>query len=180
MTDLPTAQDNHSEECTAAEQPTIAAAASAPLDAPAATPPTAASQTSSSAETEALLEIIRRGLSPDADPIARTNALDVCGRIVQAFSPPASVPHVNLARVAPVAPVPGTPSPFMLPQAFPLPAPTSPLAAVVGTLRDLPPEQLFDLAIQRLRAALPQGAAVPEAKGIQFQLVPVTPSGAKP
>jgi hypothetical protein len=180
MSDLPIAEDNHSEECTAAEQPTISAAAPAPLEALAATAPTAAPHCSSFPETEALLEIIRRGLSPDADPVARANALDVCGRIVQAFGPPAPAPPLNLAPVAPIAPVPTMPPPFVVPHAFPLPAPTSPFAAAVGALRNMPPEQLFDLAIQRLRAALPQGAAVSEAKGIQFQLVPVIPPGAKP
>jgi hypothetical protein len=42
-------------------------------------------------------------------------------------------------------------------------------------LRQLPPDQLLDLALQRLRGALPAGATVPTPKGIQFQLVPVTP-----
>jgi len=42
-------------------------------------------------------------------------------------------------------------------------------------LRQLPPDQLLDLALQRLRAALPAGATVPTPKAIQFQLVPITP-----
>jgi hypothetical protein len=47
-------------------------------------------------------------------------------------------------------------------------------------LRQLPPDQLLDLALQRLRAALPAGATVPPSKGIQFQLVPVTsPPGSR-
>jgi hypothetical protein len=180
MSDLPTSQDHNPVASAATDAATVPSAASIPIEPLAAISSPTIAQPSSTPEAEALVEIIRRGLAPDADPAARANALDVCGRIVQAFGGLVPAPPVNPAPIAPVAPVSGTPSPFMMPQAFPLPAPTSPLAAVVGTLRNLPPEQLFDLAIQRLRAALPQGAAFPEAKGIQFQLVPVTPSGAKP
>jgi hypothetical protein len=136
--------------------------------------------TSSAPEAEALLEIIRRGLAPEADPTARAHALDVCGRIVQAFSPPVPPPPMNFAPVAPVASAPTVPPPFAMPQGFAPPAPASPLAAAVGMLRNLPPEQVFDLAIQRLRAALPQGVTVPEPKGIQLQLVPVIPAGRRP
>jgi hypothetical protein len=57
--------------------------------------------------------------------------------------------------------------------------PTSPLAQMIGALRKMPADQLLDLAIQRLRAALPKGATVTEPKGIQFQLVPVPPPGDK-
>lgn len=177
MSDLPTSQDSNPEPLTATEPPIIPSAASMPIEAPAATSPTTTAHTSSAPETEALLEIIRRGLAPDADPTARANALDVCGRIVQAFSPPAPAPPVNLA---PVSPAPTMPPPFAMPQGFAAPAPASPLAAAVGMLRNLPPEQVFDLAIQRLRAALPQGTTIPEPKGIQLQLVPVIPAGRKP
>jgi hypothetical protein len=52
---------------------------------------------------------------------------------------------------------------------------TSPIAMAARALRQMPPDQLLDLALTRLRAALPQDATVPTPKGVQFQLVPVTP-----
>jgi hypothetical protein len=56
-----------------------------------------------------------------------------------------------------------------------MPVPASPIAAAARALRQLPPEQLLELALQRLRAALPAGATVQTPKGIQFPLVPVAP-----
>lgn len=126
-----------------------------------------------SAETEALLEILRRGLVPSADASAQAMARDVCARILLVLSPPSSTPAAPFVPLAPVSPTAG-----FVPSVV-APAPTSPLAAMVGTLRNLPPEQLLDMAIQRLRAALPAGATVAEPKGIQFQLVPVTSPGGK-
>lgn len=174
MSDLPTSQDNNSAAPDAPEPPAVPGAPSMPIEAPATTPPPTIAHTSSTPEAEAILEIIRRGLAPEADPAARASALDVCGRIVQAFGGPMPASPVNLA------PAPTMPPPFAMPQGFAPPAPASPLAAAVGMLRNLPPEQLLDLAIQRLRAALPQETTVPETKGIQFQLVPVIPAGSKP
>lgn len=49
-----------------------------------------------------------------------------------------------------------------------------PLAAMVGALRGMPPDQLIDLAIARLLAALPADAALlPQVSSVRFQLVPV-------
>ncbi|MEZ4362173.1 MAG: hypothetical protein R3B48_18440 [Kofleriaceae bacterium] len=50
------------------------------------------------------------------------------------------------------------------------------VAAIVASLRSVPPEQLLDLAIERLRAALPPDggrAPRPLAPPVRFQLVPV-------
>jgi hypothetical protein len=120
-------------------------------------------------EVDALLEIIRRGLASNADASARSAARDVCQRVLQVVPPLAAAP---------------TPTPTSsLPPVMPAPLraiPPSPIGAVVGTLRNLPPEQLLDLAIQRLRAALPTGTAIAEPRGVQFQLVPVAPIGGKP
>ena len=110
-------------------------------------------------ETEALLEILRRGLAANADPAARAMAHEVSGRVLYKLAPA-------------VVPAPGP-----LPALAPGPVGASPLAAIVGSLRTLPPDQLLSLALQRLRAALPAGATVAEPKGIQFSLVPVTAAG---
>jgi len=127
-----------------------------------------------SAETEALLEILRRGLAPTADASAQAMARDVCARILLALSPLSPTPAAPFVPLAPGA----APTAGFVPSVA-VPTPTSPLAAMVGTLRNLPPDQLLDMAIQRLRAVLPAGATVAEPKGIQFQLVPVTPPGGK-
>lgn len=126
-----------------------------------------------SAETEALLEILRRGLVPSADASSQAIARDVCARILLVLSPPSPTAAAPFVPLVPVS----APNAGFVPVAAP--TPTSPLAAMVGTLRNLPPEQLLDMAIQRLRAALPAGSTVAEPKGIQFQLVPVTPPGGK-
>ncbi|HWU88502.1 MAG TPA: hypothetical protein VN253_14550 [Kofleriaceae bacterium] len=49
----------------------------------------------------------------------------------------------------------------------------SAVATLVASLGKLPPEQLLDLAISRLRAALPPGANVPATAPLRFQLVPL-------
>ena len=49
-----------------------------------------------------------------------------------------------------------------------------PIANLVGLLRTVPPDQLLDLAIDRLRASLPVGSAVPAAQpATKFHLVPI-------
>jgi hypothetical protein len=125
-------------------------------------------------ETHALLEMIARGLSPGADDATRATARDLWARFAQTIATAAPVPPVPppapvppAAPVLPVAPViPGMPMPQMQ---------TSPIAMAARALRQMPPDQLLDLALTRLRAALPQDATVPTPKGVQFQLVPVTP-----
>ena len=51
--------------------------------------------------------------------------------------------------------------------------PTPPIANIVAALRSAPPEQLLDLAIAKLRAALPVGTNVPSATPVRFHLVQV-------
>ena len=49
----------------------------------------------------------------------------------------------------------------------------SQIACVVSALRGVPPDQLLDLAIQRLRAALPAGVEAPPAQPLKFHIIPV-------
>lgn len=51
-------------------------------------------------------------------------------------------------------------------------APTIPLQAIVSVVRGMNPEQLLDLAIARLKAALPAGTQ-PSVQPVKFNLVPV-------
>jgi len=141
-------------------------------------------------ETHALVELIGRGLAPEADESTRTAARELWSRFSQliavaAHSMPAApvmspVPMPLPASVAPPAPVmPLAPAIPPVPTMPTVPLPTSPLAMAARALRQLPPDQLLDLVLQRLRAALPAGATVPTPNGIQFQLVPVPPSSAR-
>jgi hypothetical protein len=156
-------------------------------------------------ETREIIELIAHGLAPNADDVTRSIARELWARFAQviaAASVPTSapvpaapfLPAIPAASAAPVAPaVHGSPAAPVLPVAAvlpalapaptmagmpmlpPLPAPTSPIAMAARALRQLPPDQLLDVVLQRLRTVLPAGANVPAAKGIQFQLVPVTP-----
>jgi hypothetical protein len=87
-----------------------------------------------------------------------------------AQSPASSVPPSSPSSFDPtaIAAIVHSPSSF---------DPTA-IAAIVHSLRGLPPEQLLDLAITRLRAALPpERLTTPMAPStpLRFQLVPVPP-----
>jgi len=51
--------------------------------------------------------------------------------------------------------------------------PANPMTEVAKTLRGIPAEQLLDLAIAKLRAALPAGVEVPPVPKLEFQIVPL-------
>lgn len=107
-------------------------------------------------ETDGLLDTLRRGLAPDADDASRAAARDACQRIA-----------LVLGTSLPIAPVPNAAS--VVP----------PLVQMATALARMPVEQLMDVAIARLRAARPAGAA-PEGgearPGFRPQFVPV-PAG---
>ena len=141
-------------------------------------------------ETHALVELIGCGLAPEADESTRTAARELWARFAQAIA--TAAPPMPTAQVASPTPMP-LPTPVTLPAlVMPLapavpplatiptvPLPTSPIAMAARALRQLPPDQLLDLVLQRLRAALPAGTTVPTPKGIQFQLVPVSPPSSR-
>ena len=135
-------------------------------------------------ETHALVELICRGLAPEADESTRTAARDLWSRFAQSIATAAQpMPAAPVTSPAPM-PLPASVMP-LAPATPPLTTmptvllPASPVAMAARALRQLPPDQLLDLALQRLRAVLPAGTTVPTPKGIQFQLVPVPPPGAR-
>jgi hypothetical protein len=128
----------------------VATQATHPAEPGIATAPVPIVSASAPPEAPAVLEILLRGLAPDADESARTAARELCAQ----------------------APVPSRLPAPTVPMALP---PPSPIAMAAHALRQLPPDQLLELLLQRLRAALPTGASVAAPRGIQFQLVPMTP-----
>jgi hypothetical protein len=117
-------------------------------------------------ETHAMLAVIGRGFAVDADDAARSDARELWARLAPAIASAA-------AATSPVPAMhPGVSTAALMPMGSATP---SPITAAARALRQLPPEQLLDLLLQRRRASLPAGATVAAAKGIQFQLVPVAP-----
>ncbi len=101
---------------------------------------------------ENVIDSIRAGLAGDATPEAKAAGATACRAILAALE--------------------GTPGqPLAAPTVLPFNGPQ--IAGVVSALRGVPPDQLLDLAIQRLRAALPAGVEVPPAPPLKFNIVPV-------
>lgn len=102
---------------------------------------------------ENALEAIRLSVEPEATPEARTAGIAACRAILAALDPSAQMPSQPRGGTSIDA---------------------SQIATLVGALRGVPPDQLLDLAITKLRAALPADASTPAPKGIAFHLVPIS------
>ncbi len=105
---------------------------------------------------ETILETIRAAVSTDATPEARAAGATACRAILAALE---STPGQPLAAPLTTAP--------------------SPIASMVSVLRGASAEQLLDLAIARIRAALPAGVEIPAVRPISFHVVP-PPKGLVP
>ena len=101
-----------------------------------------------------LIEAIRAAVAPSASPEARAAGAHACRTILAALDAPSGQPL-----------------------ATPVPIPASPIATIVGALRGVPPDQLLDLAIAKLRAALPAGTDVAPVRPFNFHKVPVPHQG---
>ena len=97
-----------------------------------------------------LMEAIQAAVAPDATTESRAAGAVACRTILIALE---TKPGEPLA--APVAP------------------PASPAVAIASALRGMPAEKLLDLAIARLRAALPAGAEISPAPAMRIPLVPL-------
>ena len=95
-----------------------------------------------------LIDAIRAAVATGASDEVRTAGASACRTILAALEA-----------------TPG--QPMAAPDAPSVPAP---LAAVVAALRGMPPEQLLDTAIARLKAALPDAQMSPP---VRFHLVPI-------
>lgn len=97
---------------------------------------------------EDLLQAIRAAVTQGATDDERAAGIGACRTIVAALE--ASVGQPMTA--SPAAPMP-------------------PIASIVGALRGLPPEQLLDLAIAKLRAALPADAVVTPVLPLKYHII---------
>jgi hypothetical protein len=101
-----------------------------------------------------LVAAIQCALTPESTPEARAVGAGACRTILTALEATPGAPMT--AAVA---------------------APPSPIAAVVAGLRGVPPDQLLDIAIARLRAALPADAQVDPVPPLKFHLIPLPRTG---
>src|SRR4051812_13643079 len=105
---------------------------------------------------DTLLDAIRAAVAADATDATKAAGATACRTILTALEAKAGEP---LAAAVPV----------QLPDA-------NPIATAVSMLRGVPPDQLLDLAIARLRAALPAGEAMPSVPPMKFHIVSVPPT----
>ena len=152
---------------------------------------------------ESHIEAIRTAMQPEAAESAKQEGIRACRAILatleggaakqqaapEASSEPATAPASIGATAPPSAEPtsrqPGGPTAGAAASPAPEPAPHQPggpslnttaspeLSALLQSLRGMPAEQLLDLAIARLRAALPPGSTVPATSPIRFQLIPL-------
>ena len=102
-----------------------------------------------------LFDQIRAATSPDATADARAAGASACRALLAAIETDAGQP------LAPAAPLP-----------------SAQIGALVAALRGMPPEQILDLAIARLRAALPADAPAPAVQPLKFHIIEL-PHGAR-
>ena len=101
-----------------------------------------------------VIESIQAAVATDATPEARAAGIAACRMILSALE---GTPGEPLAAAVPVGP--------------------SQISSIVGALRGVPPDQLLDLAIAKLRAALPTGTEVPAVAPLKFHIVPISRRG---
>lgn len=98
---------------------------------------------------EQLIEAIRAATTPDATDEAKAAGANACRTLLAALE---TKPGQPLAVD---------------------PTPASPIEAAVSVLRGMPAEQLLDLAIARVRAALPPDTKLETTKSLKVPLVTV-------
>ena len=110
---------------------------------------------------ETLIETIRVAVQGDATDDAKQQGANACRTILTALEAKAGEPLVPASSDSAAPP---STSPSIEPQK---------VAAFIGALRNVPVDQLLDLAIARLRAALPAESTTPAVAPVRFQIVPV-------
>ncbi len=96
-----------------------------------------------------LIEAIRAATATDATDDVKAAGANACRMILAALE---ATPGQPLVEAVPT---------------------TTPIQMAVSALRGVPPEQLLDVAIARLRAALPADVAAPTVAPVRFQILPL-------
>lgn len=99
--------------------------------------------------TDALLDAIRGALADGASEEARSAGATACRIVLAALA------------AKPGEPLAGTP------------AQAAPLQTAAAALRSVPPEQLLDFAIAKLKAALPPGTEVQPVRKLSLPILPI-------
>jgi len=128
---------------------------------------------------EQFLDQIRAALVTDASDAARTAGATACRTILAVLdAKPGEPMHVSDAATAShssttplLAAMP--PAPHTTQSAGPRTSPAVTVQALLAALRGMPADQLLDLAITRLRAAVPGGESVAPTQGLRFHLIPL-------
>ncbi len=94
-----------------------------------------------------LLEAIKAATAAHARDEARSAGVIACRTILTALEAKAGEPLVQLPA-----------------------APASPIAMAVSALKNVPPDQLLDLAIAKLRTMLPEGMTPPKVEPVKFHV----------
>lgn len=115
---------------------------------------------------ENLLESIRAALAVDAAEDARVAGAAACRTILTALEAKSGEPMASVTE----SPKPLTTAPVS----------ATAIANVVSALGHMQPDQLLDLAITRLRAALPAGGDGPAPVPLKFQIVQLPRAGGRP
>lgn len=103
-----------------------------------------------------LLESIRAAVAADASPEARAAGASACRTFLTALEGTVGQPLGAIVATPPMVP---------------------PIADIVAALRGVPSDQLLDLAISKMRAALPTGTDVPKVRPLDFRLITVPRPG---
>ena len=101
-----------------------------------------------------VIDSIRAAVAADATPDAKAAGIASCRTILAAL---------DATPGQPIVPPPSI----------------SPIAAMVGALRGVPPDQLLDVAIARLRAALPAGAESTAPTPLKMHIITLPKLGAR-
>jgi hypothetical protein len=102
-------------------------------------------------DIENILTTIRATTAPDATPDARAAGAAACRALLATLEP----------------------APRAQPDAPSMQLNASAVASAISALRGIAPEQLLDLAIAKLRAALPPDAQVPRVRPLDFHIIRV-------
>ncbi len=108
---------------------------------------------------ETMIEAIRVAVQSDASDEAKHQGALACRAILTALEAKPGEPLGAPSDASTTSPPIGPPQ----------------VAAIIGALRGMSPEQLLDLAITRLRAALPADATAPTVAPVRFQILPIGP-----